>query len=98
MDKPGEARVCKWGVAPFDKETFVNALMQEHKTNPEKIVQFAMLALDELAAYNKGKRDMLDEIQEEIEHYKNVSKQIDDKFNQDKAELIKQYDLMKSLN
>lgn len=77
------------------KETFVNAMMQEHKTNPERIVQFAMLALDELAAYNKGKADMLNEIHREFENYQGTINQINKKFDEEKAELVKQYDLLK---
>ena len=46
-----------------DKETFVNAMMDEFKTNPEKIKAFALRFLDEKAAYNKGQRDVLDQIQ-----------------------------------
>ena len=77
------------------KETFVNAMMQEHKTNPDRIVQFAMLALDELAAYNKGKADMLNEIHREFENYQDTINQINKKFDEEKAELMKQYNLLK---
>ena len=37
-----------------DKEKFVNAMMKEYETNPEKITQFALRALDEMQAYNDG--------------------------------------------
>ena len=77
------------------KETFVNAIMQEHKTNPERIVQFAMLALDEMAAYNKGKKDMLNEIHREFENYQDTINQINKNFDEEKAKLVKQYDLLK---
>ena len=77
------------------KEMFVNAMMQEHKTNPDRIVQFVMLALDEMAAYNKGKADMLNEIHREFENYQDTINQINKKFDEEKAELVKQYDLLK---
>ena len=57
-----------------------------------------MLALDELEAYNKGKRDMLDDVQKMVEHYKDILKNIDDKFDKDKEALMKEYDIMKSKN
>ena len=37
--------------------------MKEYETNPEKIKAFASHALDQLEVYNKGKKDMLDEIE-----------------------------------
>ena len=77
----------------MDKETFVNALMQEHKTNPERIVKFAMLALDELDAYNKGKRDMLDEINKEFEKYRDLIDDINKEFEESKAELMREMKL-----
>ena len=39
-----------------DKEKFVNAMMKEYETNPEKITQFALRALDEMQAYNDGQK------------------------------------------
>jgi hypothetical protein len=41
----------------MDKETFVNAMMEEFKTNPDKVTKFAVRALDEMEAYNKGQQE-----------------------------------------
>ena len=37
-----------------DKDAYVSAMMKAYETDPEKIKQFAVNALDQMSAYNRG--------------------------------------------